>query len=116
MKLEVAEIQYNLENLVFGSDEEQAMRKAISVCFPTSKQVLCCRHIRENVGNYLVNKVGVRDRGRILDLLFGEFGVAKADDILLLDRRSASLQTEIGDLPPTEHKRLCQQATQGAAQ
>ena len=72
MKLEVAKIQYNLENLVFGSDEEKAVRKAISVCF----------------------KVGVRerDRGRILDLLFGEFGVAKVDDTLLLDRRLASLQ------------------------
>ena len=78
------------------------MWKAISVCFPTSKQVLCCRHIRENVGNYLANKVGVRERdhGRILNLLFGESGVAKADDTLSLDRQLASLQTEIDDLSP----------------
>ena len=79
MRLEVVEIQYNLENLVFGSDEEKAMPIAISVCFPTSKQVLCCRHIQENVGNYLANKVGVRerDRGHILELLFGESSVVK---------------------------------------
>ena len=39
-------------------------------------------------------------RGRILDLLFGEFDIAKADNTSSLDRQSASLQTAIGDLPP----------------
>ena len=99
MQMEVSEIQNNVNNLIFGSDEERALRKAISAYFPMSKQVLCSRHIRDNVSNYLANKVGVRerDRGRIFDLLFGPSGFAQAET-LSLDQRLTTLQEEIADL------------------
>ena len=128
MKIDVSEIHYNLDNLLFGSDEEKALRKAISACFPTSKQILCSQHIRENVGNYLANKVGLRkcDRGRVLDLLFGEAGVATADDTISLDQRMSLLEAEIVELQSPEATKYIDRVllnikefvntTQGAAQ
>ena len=47
MKLNISEIQVNLANLYFGSDEEKALRKAVSNCFPESVQVLCSLHMKK---------------------------------------------------------------------
>ena len=38
----------NLARLVIGTDDEQAMVKAITTEFPTSNHVLCTRHLKEN--------------------------------------------------------------------
>ena len=49
------------------------------------------------VGNYLANKVDLRkrDRGRVLDLLFGEAGMATVGDTISLDQQMSLLQAKI---------------------
>ena len=79
MKLNISEIQLNLENLYFGSDEEKALWKAVSMCFPESVQVLCSLHMKKNIVDYLRNKIGVPKAARapIVQLLFGPTGVGE---------------------------------------
>jgi len=34
-------------NVVFGSDEEKAITKALRQCFPNATHTLCVRHLKE---------------------------------------------------------------------
>lgn len=47
-------------NLVFGSDEDQSFKIAISRCFKGACHVLCTRQLRQNTANYLEDNVGVQ--------------------------------------------------------
>ncbi|CAB4030300.1 Hypothetical predicted protein, partial [Paramuricea clavata] len=47
-----------LSKIVIGSDEEAALTKAIKQCFPSSANILCSRHLEENVRRYLTNNIG----------------------------------------------------------
>ena len=39
-------------NIVFGSDEEKAITKALRQCFPRATHTLCVRHLQENISRY----------------------------------------------------------------
>ena len=43
--------------VVFGSDEEKALTKALRECFPHAMHTLCTRHILENVGRYMEKRL-----------------------------------------------------------
>lgn len=60
--------------LVIGSDDEAALRRAIRETFPNSYIILCMRHLRNNVDDFLKNKVGLKqpDRQEILVALFAD--------------------------------------------
>ena len=45
------------QNIIIGSDDEKALRKAIKQAFPNATQLLCTRHLRNNVLRYLTDKV-----------------------------------------------------------
>jgi hypothetical protein len=45
------------KQLVFGSDEEKAMTKALHHCFPDSKHILCTHHLEENVRRKLKSMI-----------------------------------------------------------
>jgi len=47
-------------NIHIGSDDEKALTKAIDSVFPNSKRSLCTKHMKENVNDYLRNKIGVK--------------------------------------------------------
>ena len=66
-----------ISQIVIGSDEEAALLKAIKQCFPAAVQVLCTRHLEENVRRYLTNKVGLDDKSRktIISKIFGKNGL-----------------------------------------
>ena len=49
-----------IENLTIGSDDETSNRIAIKLFLPQSHNVLCTRHLRENVAAYLKDKVGLK--------------------------------------------------------
>ena len=53
-----------ISQIVIGSDEEAALLKAIKQCFPSAVQVLCTRHLEENVRRYPINKIGLDDKVR----------------------------------------------------
>ena len=68
--------------IVFESDEEKAMTKALRSCFPLATHTLCCRHVEENIGRYLEKKIGTPQtvKNRILRKIFGEEGLLCAKD------------------------------------
>nr|XP_039265772.1 uncharacterized protein LOC120341348 [Styela clava] len=64
-----------LDNLTVGTDDESALHGAFTSSFPDSTHVLCSRHMRENLINYLKDKVGtsVNLRRSIVSEAFGLF-------------------------------------------
>ncbi len=71
-----------ISQIVIGSDEEAALLKAIKQCFPSAVQVLCTRHLQENVRRYLTNKIGLDDKLRktIISEIFGKNGLISCND------------------------------------
>ena len=76
-------------NMIIGTDDETAMRNGIRRAFPNATQILCTRHLKNNVLHYLKDKVGVieKDRRRILSALFGDEGITHADDSVIAEHR-----------------------------
>jgi hypothetical protein len=50
----------------YGSDDEKALTKAIDSVFPASKRSLCNKHLKDNVSDYLKNKIGVNTKDRVI--------------------------------------------------
>ena len=78
------------KRLVIDYDDEKALRKAIKHAFPFAKYVLCSRHLKNNVNDYLSEKVGIqrKDRKAIIERIFGPTGVANSDDTITFEERS----------------------------
>ena len=59
-------------------------------------------NLQKSITDYLQNKIGVneRDRKEISNLLFGDNGVALADDTISHDERMTCLATAVGDICP----------------
>jgi transposase-like protein len=68
-----------LSKIVIGSDEEAALTKAIKQCFPSSANILCSRHLEENVHRYLTNNIGVSNKVRkqVVSDIFGKHGLKR---------------------------------------
>ena len=69
--------EVNVSKLIIGSDDEHALRKAIRKVLPNSSNVICTRHIRNNISRYLQDTVGLNEHGRqqVLTYIFGRQGV-----------------------------------------
>ena len=81
-KHNIQAIEVSLDRkLIFGSDEEQALAKAIESVFPSSTRLLCSKHIKDNIIHYMQTQAGIpqKDRGRIVDVVFNKEGVTNAD-------------------------------------
>jgi hypothetical protein len=91
----------NTENLLFGTDEEQALINAIKGAFPRSSLVSCIRHLRNNFVDFLKDKIGVEEKRRnlIVDSIFGADGIAYADDTIMFDLHTKVTRKMCCDLP-----------------
>ena len=69
------------KQLVFGSDEEKAMTKALHHCFPDSKHILCTRHLEENVRRKLRHDIGANDSSvqAVIHNIFGKSRLKSAE-------------------------------------
>jgi hypothetical protein len=69
------------KQLVFGSDEEKAMTKALHHCFPDSKHILCTRHLDENVRRKLRHDIGANDSSvqAVIHNIFGKSRLKSAE-------------------------------------
>ena len=87
--------------VVFGSDEEQSITKAIESVFPSSLRTLCTKHLKDNVVAYMANEAGVpqKNRQRIADKIFGEDGLSVANDSALFEKRSRAAVKEAKRYP-----------------
>ena len=62
--------------------------------FPAATHVLCLRHIRGNVKDYLTDKVGLSEKSRkdVLDKIFAPGGLVSADDSIVFEERARELR------------------------
>jgi hypothetical protein len=90
-------------DLVIGSDEEKAILKAVQQSFPSATQLLCQRHLEENVKRYLQHKIGVPDKIKkdIVSLIFGNDGLINAKDLVEFEMKVMSLSSMILDAAPS---------------
>ena len=78
----------NTENLVIGTDDEAALKKAISLAFSSSNHVLCTRHLQENTIQKLKDDtVDKSERKQIVDRLFGTAGLINANDSICFEEQ-----------------------------
>ena len=79
--------------LFIGTDDEFALRKAVSHSFPNSTQILCTRHLKNNVIDYLTNQAPVEKtvRCRIVGNLFGQEGLANSESEAEFQERSQEI-------------------------
>jgi hypothetical protein len=78
-----------------GSDDENALTEAIDVVFPNSKLSLCTKHLKDNITDYLKNKIGIntKDRIHLIDLIFGEQGILNSADTFQFEEWCSQLLT-----------------------
>ena len=46
LQIKLSDIQHH--NIAFGTDEEAAVIKSITACFPQATHILCTRHLKDN--------------------------------------------------------------------
>ena len=78
-----------------GSYDEKALTKAIDIVFPNSKQLLCTKHLKDNITDYMKSKIGIKTKDRIhlIDLIFGEQGILNSADTFQFEERCSQLLT-----------------------
>jgi transposase-like protein len=86
----------NIE-IIMGSDDEKALTNAIDQAFPGVKRKLCSKHIKDNIIRQMTDKIpkSTKTRSDIVGKLFGENGVAKADDSAMFDERNNAFKQEL---------------------
>lgn len=69
----------NITDLIVGSDDDKALKSALSLSFPHSRQLTCTRHIKNNVIRHLTDKCGVSEKQRkgIVTNIFGRNGICR---------------------------------------
>jgi len=79
----------NTKNLVLGSDDEKALTKAMRYCFPTATHLLCTRHLKGNLNDFMKDKAGLTqsERVKISEKVFGDEGVINANDSVTFAER-----------------------------
>ena len=84
-----------------GSDDEKALAKSIQMCFPEAKRSLCTKHLKENVSEYLKNKISVNnsERHNVVEKIFGSAGVLDANDTFEFEERSDFLLSDLNMYP-----------------
>lgn len=99
---EVDTIEVKLENVVFGSDEEKALRKAIHAVFPMAKTILCSKHIKDNCVRHLQTlKVSPDDVTRIQQTLFDkDTGLVSCNRGFEFDLAHQQIRNEITHICP----------------
>ncbi|XP_078689169.1 uncharacterized protein LOC144920713 [Branchiostoma floridae x Branchiostoma belcheri] len=74
---------------VVGSDNERALRLAVSRAWPGCHQLFCHRHIRKNCEDHLQKKIGMADSVKrpLISALFGTNGVTAAKTKVVFEER-----------------------------
>ena len=76
----ISEALLSVNDIVVGSDEEQAFVKTIKSSFPNSELTLYTRHLSENMRN----KVGMNEKATkqvyVVDEIFDDNGLIEADE------------------------------------
>ena len=87
---------------MIGCDEEIALRNAIKEQFPKSLNALCTRHLRNNLDNYLQNKIGMtkKDRKKEINYIFGVGRLSFCKSFKIFDEKVTELLQYISTIVP----------------
>ena len=97
--LKIKLLDTNLSKLVIGTDDEKALVKAITTMLPESTHVLCTRHLKENARQKLTDDaVDVQNRTDILRKIFGQDGIANADDTISFEAKCDDFQNYCSEI------------------
>ena len=79
-----------------GSDDESGLTKALDSVFPEATRLLCTKHMKDNVSEYLKNSLSSTDKQRsdIISKLFGSNGLVAAEDCFEFESKSENLISE----------------------
>jgi len=68
-------------SLLFGTDGEKAMTNAITRCFPNATLLLCTRHLKRNIKDFM-DKIGIarKERNVNINKIFDHGGLLKSAD------------------------------------
>jgi hypothetical protein len=90
-----------LQAMEIGSDDEKALTKSIQMCFPEAKRSLCTKHLKDNVSEYLKNKIGVNnsERHNVVEKIVGYAGVLDANNTFEFEERSDFLLSDLNMYP-----------------
>ena len=90
-------VDVNRNQMVFGLDDEQAMRKAMEHCFPMSSFVVCTRHLQENVHRKVDSLIGTRapHRRSLLDGLVDDAGLSACTDAVSFEEAVTQYRNNI---------------------
>lgn len=91
--------------IVFGSDEEKAINKAIHNVFPKARHLLCTKHMKDNIRRNLKDKIGCsrEEREKNIHSIFGHRGIVSlSDDPMTLNLHLQSLRPFFVKYPPFE--------------
>ena len=71
--------------------------------FPNSIQLLCTRHLKQNVDNQLTDKIGTqyKDRKAITELIFGKDGLCDSETDTVFQERKCLLLDTVEQLAPS---------------
>lgn len=68
-------------NMKIGSDEETSITNNIKTCYPEATQLLCTKHIKDNIRHHLEkNGTCTRDREIILNIIFADGGIVHSSN------------------------------------
>ena len=84
---------------IIGTDDETAMRKAISHCFDC-EMLYCTRHMKENTARALQRNATEATQRHITNLIFGTDGLTMTKNQVIFDARKTELNTYIQLHPP----------------
>ena len=96
----------NQPQLIIGSDEETALRKAIKNVFPDSSNILCSRHLKNFFENFLQNKIGLNKvfRTKFLKMIFGNTGLIHSKSVSEFEDNVKMILNKIPLLIPNSTK------------
>jgi len=92
-----------LSSVVIGTDEEKGLTKAVRDVFRESTHLLCVKHLRDNVVDYMRNKCSVQQsvRNRLVAKMFDDGGLINADDSVAYTQSAEALATECESVSAT---------------
>ena len=76
--------------------------KAVRQSFPSACQLLCQRHLEQNIRRYLQHKVGVADKlkNKIIFSIFGKDGLINSKDLLEFELKSMEMSNTFLEIAP----------------
>jgi len=90
-------------SVVISTDEEKGLTKALRDVFSESTQLLCVKHLRDNIVDYMCNKCGVQQlvHNQLVAKMFDDSGLINADDSVAYGHAAEALATECESVSAT---------------